>query len=191
MNILVGLGNPGRKYSKTKHNFGYWVVDELIKKRSLKLKAGKGDYLYAQYGESFLVKPTSYMNSSGIAVNQILSYYKASTEDLIIIYDDIDLPLGTIRFKLGGGSGGHKGIESVIYHLRTENFLRLKMGIASNLTMRPSEQYVLEPFPEEYDEDIKLSIHKACDGLKFLETNSVRETMNIFNEVNQGEQHNE
>ena len=120
--ILVGLGNPGDKYSRTKHNFGYRVIDSIIKKSSLKLKAGKGDYLYAQHGESFLVKPTSYMNSSGGAVNQILNYYKASVEDLVIIYDDIDLPLGTIRFKDKGGAAGHKGIENIIYQVGLKLF---------------------------------------------------------------------
>ena len=90
MKCYVGLGNPGDNYSLTKHNFGFWVIDNLVKQRFLKYKAGKGDYLYAQYGKSFLVKPTSYMNSSGVAINQILNYYKASTEDLIIIY--VNLP---------------------------------------------------------------------------------------------------
>ena len=148
--ILVGLGNPGDKYSTTKHNFGYWVIDSIIKKCSLKLKAGKGDYLYAQHGDSFLVKPTSYMNSSGLAVNQILDYYKASIEDLVIIYDDIDLPLGTIRFRDKGGPAGHRGIENIIYQLRSESFLRLRLGIAvEDLHMKPSEKYVLSPFPKE------------------------------------------
>ena len=101
--ILVGLGNPGTKYSSTKHNFGYWIIDSMIEKSSLKLKAGKGDYLYAKDGESLFVKPTSYMNNSGLAIKQVLDYYKASIEDLIVIYDDIDLPLGTIRFKDKGG----------------------------------------------------------------------------------------
>ena len=118
--ILVGLGNPGTTYSLTKHNFGYWVIDSIIKKSSLKLKAGKGDYLYAKDGDSLFVKPTSYMNNSGLAIKQILNYYKASIEDLIIIYDDIDLPLGTIRFKDKGGPAGHRGIENIIYQLKKQ-----------------------------------------------------------------------
>ena len=180
--IFVGLGNPGDKYSKTKHNFGYWIINSIIKKCSLKLKAGKGDYLYAQYGESFLVKPTSYMNNSGLAVNQILSYYKASVEDLIIIYDDIDLPLGSIRFKDRGGAAGHKGIENIIYQVRSESFLRLRLGIAlNNLKMRPSEKYVLSPFPKEYKEEINLVINKSIDSLEYLLDNGITKTMNKFN----------
>ena len=180
--ILVGLGNPGTKYSSTKHNFGYWIIDSMIKKSSLKLKAGKGDYLYAKHEESFLMKPTSYMNSSGLAIKQILNYYKASIEDLIIIYDDIDLPLGTIRFKDNGGPAGHKGVENIIYQLQSESFLRLRLGIAlDNYNMRPSEKYVLSPFPKEYNEEIDLVINKSIEGLEYLLDNGVTKTMNKFN----------
>ena len=180
--ILVGLGNPGTKYSTTKHNFGYWVIDSIIKKSSLKLKAGKGDYLYAKDGESLLMKPTSYMNNSGVAIKQILSYYKASIQDLIIIYDDIDLPLGVMRFKDKGGPAGHKGIENIIYQLQSESFLRLRLGIAvEGLRMRPSENYVLSPFPKEYKEEIDLVINKSVDGLAYLLDNGIVKTMNKFN----------
>ena len=180
--IFVGLGNPGDKYSNTKHNFGYWVINSMIKKCSLKLKAGKGDYLYAQHGESFLVKPTTYMNSSGVAIKQILDYYKASIEDLIIIYDDIDLPLGVMRFKDKGGPAGHRGLENVIYQLQSESFLRLRLGIAlDDLNMRPSEKYVLSPFPKEYNEEIDLVINQSIEGLEYLLNNGVAKTMNKFN----------
>ena len=180
--ILVGLGNPGTKYSSTKHNFGYWVIDSMIEKSSLKLKAGKGDYLHAKDGESLFVKPTSYMNNSGLAIKQVLDYYKASIEDLIVIYDDIDLPLGTIRFKDKGGPAGHRGIENIIYQLRSESFLRLRLGIAvEGLRMRPSENYVLSPFPKECNEEIDLVINKSIDGLDYLLNNDITKTMNKFN----------
>ena len=180
--ILVGLGNPGTKYSKTKHNFGYWVIDSIIKQRSLKLKAGKGDYLYAKDGESLFVKPTAYMNNSGLAIKQVLDYYKASIEDLIVIYDDIDLPLGTIRFKDKGGPAGHRGIENIIYQLRLESFLRLRLGIAvEGLRMRPSENYVLSPFPKECNEEIDLVINQSISGLEYLLNNDIIKTMNKFN----------
>ena len=180
--ILVGLGNPGDKYSTTKHNFGYWVIDSIVNKCSLKLKAGKGDYLYAQHNDSFLVKPTSYMNSSGVAIKQILNYYKSSVEDLIVIYDDIDLPLGTIRFKKNGSPGGHKGIESIIYHLKTDQFDRLKLGISlDGINMRPSEHFVLKPFPKQYYEDVQTVISKSVEALEYYFNNGITETMNQFN----------
>ena len=180
--IVVGLGNPGTKYSSTKHNFGYWVIDSIITKSSLKFKAGKGDYLYAKSGDLLFVKTTSYMNNSGVAIKQILNYYKASVEDLIIVYDDIDLPLGTIRFKDKGGPGGHRGIENIIYQLRSESFLRLRLGIAvEGLRMKPSENYVLSPFPKECKEDIDLVMAKSIDGLEYLLDNGITKTMNKFN----------
>jgi len=180
--IIVGLGNPGNKYSSTKHNFGYWVIDSIVKKSFLKLKVGKGDYLFAQKEESFLVKPTAYMNNSGIVIKQILNYYKASIDDLIIIYDDIDLPLGTIRFKDRGGPAGHRGIENIIYQLKSESFLRLRLGIAvENLRMRPSENYVLSPFPKEYKKEIDLVVNNSIDGLEYLLDNGITKTMNKFN----------
>jgi len=180
--ILVGLGNPGIKYSSTKHNFGYWVIDSIIKNSSLKLKAGKGDYLYSKDGDSLFVKPTSYMNNSGLAIKQVLDYYKASIEDLIIIYDDIDLPLGTIRFKDKGGPAGHRGIENIIYQLKSESFLRLRLGIAiEGCRMRPSENYVLSPFPKECKKDIELVINKSIEGLQYLLDNGITKTMNKFN----------
>ena len=105
-----------------------------------------------------------------------------SAPDLIIIYDDIDLPLGTIRFKDKGGPAGHRGIENIIYHLRSESFLRLRLGVAlDNFNMRPSEKYVLEPFPEEYNKEIDLVINQSIDGLEYLLNNGITKTMNEFN----------
>ena len=122
------------------------------------------------------------MNNRGVAIKQILNYYKASIEDLIIIYDDIDLPLGTIRFKDKGGPAGHRGIKNIIYQLRSESFLRLRLGIAvDGLRMRPSENYVLSPFPKGYKEDIDLVINKSIDGLDYLLNNDITKTMNKFN----------
>jgi len=180
--ILIGLGNPGEKYSATKHNFGFWVIDSIIKKCSLKIKAGKGDYLYAKYGDSFLVKPSSYMNNSGVAVKQILNYYKASNQELIIIYDDIDLPFGSFKFKDRGGAAGHRGVENIIYQLKSETFIRLRLGIAiDSLRMRPSEKYVLSPFPKKYGKEVDLVINNSIDGLEYLLDNGITKTMNKFN----------
>ena len=94
MKVIVGLGNPGSNYSSTKHNFGFWVVDNLVEQSSLKYKAGKGEYVFAQSNEYMFVKPTTYMNNSGIAIKQFLNFIKLDTSSLIIIYDDIDIDLG-------------------------------------------------------------------------------------------------
>jgi PTH1 family peptidyl-tRNA hydrolase len=182
MTVLVGLGNPGRNYSDTKHNFGFWVLDKFAEKRSLKFQAGKGDYLLVKSNDIALVKPTTYMNNSGIAVADYCRYFQNTPQELLVVYDDIDLPLGTLRFKPNGGSGGHKGMESIIYQLESEDFNRLRIGISAENEMGPSERYVLSPFPKDWKEKINEIIEKACDGIDYFLTHDMKETMNKFNE---------
>ena len=111
MNFIIGLGNPGDQYKSTKHNFGFWVLNKLIEDRSLKLKAGKGDYVFSKDNQCILVKPTTFVNNSGIAIKQILDYYdNIDISKLLVVYDDIDINLGNIRFKSSGEDGGHNGI---------------------------------------------------------------------------------
>ena len=184
MTILVGLGNPGRTYSDTKHNFGFWVLDRFAEKKSLIFQSGKGDYILAKEGNLICVKPTAFMNNSGRAVLDVKQFFKAESENFMVIYDDIDLPLGTIRFRDNGGAGGHKGIESIIYHLRSENFNRLRIGIATNDEMRPAEKFVLSPFEEDKKELVNEMIKKGYEGIEFYLTHEMNETMNQFNEKN-------
>lgn len=182
MNILVGLGNPGRKYSDTKHNFGFWILDLFTEKRSLTFQAGKGDYLMAKKGELVCIKPTTFMNTVGVSLLDVKQFFKVETENFLIIYDDIDLPLGTLRFRKSGGTGGHKGIESIIYQLQSVDFNRLRMGIATDDDMRPSEKYVLSPF-QKCEQKLKNEmIEKACEGLDYYLSHNMKETMNKFNE---------
>ena len=155
MTVLVGLGNPGRNYSATKHNFGFWVVDRFAEKNSLEFQAGKGDYLVARSGNLACVKPTTYMNSSGVAVADYFRYFQNSIEDFLVIYDDIDLSLGAMRFRPYGGAGGHRGVESIIYQVESEDFCRLKIGIAIGDVAEPAEKYVLSPFHKDHDEIIE------------------------------------
>jgi len=182
MTVLVGLGNPGRKYSDTKHNFGFWVVDRFAEKYSLEFQAGKGDFLYAKKGELICVKPTSFMNNSGVAVADYCRYFQNSIDNLLVIYDDIDLPLGILRFRPDGGAGGHRGVESIIYHMESEAFFRLRIGIAIGKVVEQSEQYVLSPFLKGHEEMIEEMIEKACDGIEYYLSHSIHETMNEFNE---------
>ena len=182
MNILVGLGNPGRKYSDTKHNFGFWVLNRFAEKRSLTFQAGKGDYLLAKKGNFICVKPTSFMNNSGMPVLDVKQFFKVEPEQFLVVYDDIDLPLGTIRFRDGGGTGGHKGIESIIYQTQNEKFNRLRIGIATDDNMRPAERYVLSPFRDEQKESVNEMIEKACEGIEYYLSHNIKETMNQFNE---------
>ena len=182
MHILVGLGNPGRKYSDTKHNFGFWVLNRFAEKRSLTFQAGKGNYLLAKKGDLICIKPTSFMNNSGMPVLDVKQFFKVEPEQFLVVYDDIDLPLGTIRFRDGGGTGGHKGIESIIYQTQNEKFNRLRIGIATDDDMRPAERYVLSPFRDEQKESVNEMIEKACEGIEYYLSHDIKETMNQFNE---------
>ena len=182
MNILVGLGNPGRKYSDTKHNFGFWILEKFAEKRSLTFQAGKGDYLLAKKGDLVCIKPTIFMNTIGVSLLDVKQFFKAETENFLVVYDDIDLPLGTLRFRKSGGTGGHKGIESIIYQLQSEDFNRLRMGIATDDDMRPSEKYVLTPFQNREEKLKNEMLEKACEGIDYFLSHDMKETMNKFNE---------
>ena len=185
MHILVGLGTPGRKYSDTKHNFGFWILNRFTEKRSLTFQAGKGDYLLAKKGDLICIKPTSFMNNSGMPVLDVKQFFKVEPNQLLVVYDDIDLPLGTIRFRDGGGTGGHKGIESIIYQIQSENFNRLRIGIATDDDMRPAERYVLNSFRDGQKEIVNDMIEKACAGIEYYLSHDIKETMNQFNEKTQ------
>ena len=183
MKLIVGLGNPGDNYRLTKHNFGFWIIDELVEQRSLKYKLGKGDYVFALDNDYMFLKPTSFMNNSGVAIKQALDYYK-NIDDIIIIYDDIDIELGQIRFRANGSDGGHNGIKSIIYQLNTDVFDRLKIGIATELNMRPSEVYVLKPFPKKYIDLVNEVIKYASDGINYYLNHDITSTMNNYNKRN-------
>ena len=182
MTILVGLGNPGRKYSDTKHNFGFWAIDRFAEKKSLIFQAGKGDYLLAKKEKLVCIKPTTFMNSSGTALLDVKQFFKVEPENFLIVYDDIDLPLGILRFRQSGGAGGHKGLKSIIYQLQSEDFNRMRIGIATKDDMKPSERYVLSPFQKRDEKIRNTMIEKACDGIDYFLTNKLKETMNKFNE---------
>ena len=148
MIAFVGLGNPGDKYATTKHNAGFWVVDELARRHNLQFKPGKGPYVFAQHSrrEVLLVKPTTYMNHSGDAVKDIAHRWNMLPADIHVVVDDVDLPLGAIRIRPKGGDGCHRGMENIIYQLRSDQFPRIRLGIATDENMRPAEKYVLKPF---------------------------------------------
>tara|TARA_B110000438_G_C15783462_1_gene637333 strand:- start:72 stop:635 length:564 start_codon:yes stop_codon:yes gene_type:complete len=182
VDVLVGLGNPGIEYSETKHNFGFWILNRFTEKSFLTFKAGKNDYIFAKKEDLICIKPTSYMNNSGRPIVDINNYFKTKIEDILVVYDDLDLPLGMIKFKENGGAGGHKGIESIIYQLKTEKFNRLRIGIATDDIMRPAEKYVLSPFNDRHKENVKIIIEKACEAIDYYLLHDMRETMNEFNE---------
>ena len=183
MQLVVGLGNPGRRYAGTRHNFGYRVVNRMAEVRQVAYLPGKGDYLYAELttGDSVLIKPTSFMNTCGTSVQEAMTFFGAALENTLVVFDDIDLPLGTLRFRSRGGAGGHKGVESIIYQLESEDFPRLRLGIASDVPMRPSEKYVLESFRPDDEPVVEEVVVRSLEGIEDCLANGIDSAMTRFN----------
>ena len=144
---------------------------------------GKGDYLYAELetGSPVLIKPTSFMNSCGVSVRDAMTFFKALPESTLVVFDDIDLPLGTLRFRSRGGAGGHKGVESIIYQLESEDFPRLRLGIASDAPMRPSEKYVLESFRPDDEPIVEDVVLRSLEGIDDYLAFGIDSAMTRFN----------
>ncbi len=181
MKVFVGLGNPGSEYANTKHNAGFWVVDELTRRWSIRFQPGKGAFVYAESKEVLLAKPITGMNASGVAVKEIVQQYGVDLENLHIIIDDVDLPLGTLRLRPKGGDGCHRGMESVIYHLGNTHFPRLRFGVAANDHKRPAEEYVLKPFKKNDQTEANIVIQTAADTIEYLLKEGMNRTMNRYN----------
>ena len=185
MKLIVGLGNIGDKYCMTRHNAGFMVLDRwtltegLSFKNEGKLKAYLSKIRYN--GEDILfAKPTTFMNLSGEAVRAIMDYYKIDLKDILIIYDDISLDLGRIRYRANGSDGGHNGIKSIIKHTGSKDFARLKIGIGPQPNI-PSENYVLQNFPKEQLDELKEVLDRAIESVKFYLDNGIEKTQNKYN----------
>jgi peptidyl-tRNA hydrolase, PTH1 family len=172
MRLIVGLGNPGREYAWTRHNLGWQVVAYLaeewripLSKKSLESVWGQG-----RVGREtvILAQPTTFMNLSGQAVSLLSSYFKLSPENLLVVHDDLDVPLWRIKIVERGGPGGHRGILSLISQLHTEEFLRVKLGIGRPPAMMPTENYVLSHFPAEEAENVTQLIERAAQAVVTL-----------------------
>ncbi len=184
MKIIVGLGNPGRTYLKTRHNMGFMVIDLLLNEFNVELneKKFKADYtIVNRLGKKFiLVKPQTFMNNSGEAVNQLMRYYNIDLENLVIIYDDLDLPCGKIRLREKGNDGGHNGLKSLNQHLGTKEYKRIRIGIDNN-QMIPRADYVLGKPSSEQQEDLSSALTRAKDAvIEFLD-HDFNTAMNKYN----------
>lgn len=165
--LIFGLGNPGKKYENTRHNVGSKAIDEL---ESLNLT------------NVVLIKPQTFMNESGKAVKSLIRQYKIKPDNLIVIHDDIDLPLGKIRIVENRGSAGHKGVESIIQTLKTKNFTRLRIGILPKSGKpRNPEDFVLQKFKKEEEKIIKEMIEKTVEAVEMIFEEGLEKAMNRFN----------
>lgn len=185
MKLIVGLGNIGPKYTFTRHNVGFMLADSIAINNNLEyrentrlkclmtnLRNGIDDYL--------IIKPTTFMNLSGEAVRAVMDYYKIPIEDILIVYDDLSLELGKIRFRTNGSDGGHNGIKSVLQHLGTQNVARLKIGIGPQPNI-PSEVFVLQNFTKEELEVLKSSLGNAKNGISCYFKEGITVAQNKYN----------
>ncbi|HZV11850.1 MAG TPA: aminoacyl-tRNA hydrolase [Candidatus Kapabacteria bacterium] len=188
MKLIVGLGNPGPRYTFTRHNIGWRVLDAIAVKEDIQFKPGKGDYLLARKmigkTDCAFIKPMTFMNDSGIAVAQALDIFRADPgRDILIILDEFQLPLGSVKLKAMGGDGGHNGLASILYYLETERVARLRCGIDKNFEDGRLVDYVLSPFTDDEEPIVEDMVTLARDtALGFATMGTVR-AMNTFNQL--------
>lgn len=181
--LVAGLGNPGPEYEHTRHNIGFLVVDRVaVDFRSTWEKSSKWGALLAKRGDSLLVKPMTYMNRSGQPLLMITQFYKIEPREILVVLDDLALPLGRLRLRANGGPGGHKGLESIIMQLGTEDIPRLRIGIGA-APREGAVDYVLSPFFEEERPLVRSTIDRAVNAVKCVIDNGLVSAMNTFNKT--------
>lgn len=185
MKLIVGLGNPGKRYERTRHNLGFLVVDRLARQHRVDVKKKLCDALVGEWrddGERIvLAKPQTFMNRSGLAVKGLLHEYYGTAEDLLVAYDDLDIPLGRIRIRARGSAAGHRGILSILENLGGAPFSRLRVGIG-----RPPEDvdpadYVLSPFDSEEAAELDKVVGRAAEALECFLRDGPRRAMEVYN----------
>lgn len=185
MKWIVGLGNPGPNYEKTRHNVGFMALDALAERHGLKFNQNKCKSVIAEGmiggTKTVLIKPMTFMNLSGEAVRAYMDYYKVSLEDMIVVYDDLDTIVGKIRLRYQGSAGGHNGIKSIIQHTGTQSFNRVRMGISRPEPGYAIVDYVLGTFPKKEREQLQHMVEETCDALEFSLGHTFEQTMAKFN----------
>lgn len=185
MKLVVGLGNPGAKYEQTRHNAGFWVIDNYADKHNVSIDKPKFNALLGEFqlaGEKIiLAKPMTYMNDSGLAVSQILNFYKMSLDELIVVVDDIEIELGTLRIRKKGGKGTHNGLKSIFNHLKNDDYVKIKLGVGKFMRDRNLADFVLDRPSKSDMEIINILIDKAVLSIDEIFNNSVDNAMNKYN----------
>lgn len=193
MKLIVGLGNPGEKYESTRHNIGRMVVDRIARERNVSWKEeSKHHASIAKSLEVCLVKPTTFMNACGVAVASVAAYYRILVQDIWVIHDDLDLPIGKIRIRTGGGSAGHNGIESIMRELKTDAFTRFRLGIGRGMeaTKKSSNKnfhrrfvidFVLSKFRSGEAGNLKHMVKRGAEAVSIALAHGLEKAMNRFN----------
>lgn len=183
--LIIGLGNPGLKYRKTRHNVGFLVVDLLAHQYGVRFKKGRGPYETAELniGDNsvILAKPLTYMNNSGQAAAELFHYFDIEPSHLLIILDEIELPLGRLRIRAQGTAGGHNGLDSIIRHLNTKSFARLRIGIGTEYAKMDMVKFVLSNFTRNEQKELKAILDRAADAVRCFIQDGVEKAMNSYN----------
>lgn len=189
--LIVGLGNPGAKYDRTRHNVGFMLVDELARSWQIDLADHKkfqgifGEGLGPHRDKIRLLKPQTYMNLSGQSIRAVVDWYKLSPESVLVVYDDMDLPLGRLRLRLSGSAGGHNGMKSTISHLGTQNFPRLRIGIGKPKTVAPADQdtvsHVLGQFSKSETAVLNEVLRLCEEAIALSLKQSTEKAMSLYN----------
>jgi len=189
MYLITGLGNPGIKYEKTRHNVGFDVIGEIIDKYNLKLKNYPKFQSYIAETQLsnekiILAMPLTYMNNSGLAVSRLSNFYKLPPENIIVIHDDIDLPFGKMRISFSSSAGGHNGVSSIIESLGTKKFIRVRVGIANeilNSQKIPAEKFVLQKFSIDETKSLSNKMPKYAEAVELIVKEGYEKAMALFN----------
>lgn len=186
MKVIAGLGNPDKKYARTMHNMGFMAVDRLAEELNIDFdkKGFKG--VYAEYtfgGEKFIIiKPQTYMNLSGECVREVLNFYKISPENLMVVYDDLDINIGSVRIRQKGSSGTHNGLRNIVLNVQSENFPRIRIGTKPERAGADIIDYVLSNIPKSEEEKFNSALNRAAGALKdYISGKSFDEIMRKYN----------
>ena len=187
--LVVGLGNPGEEYENTPHNLGFMVIDRLAESHAIRVSR-KENTSFVGLGETggkhvALAKPQTYMNLSGPAVRGLLERYELKPDRLIVVYDELDLPWGSLRIRLKGSAAGHKGVKSLIGSLGTNEFTRVRLGIDPGNPVK-GEQFVLAPFKRAQKQDVEETVGRAADAVEFIIAEGAAQAMTKYNRRAQG-----
>ncbi len=184
MVVIVGLGNPGKKYENTRHNMGFKAIDQLSEKWQIPVEKNKHQALVGEgrlHGEKvILVKPQTFMNQSGISVKSIVDYYQVPLEKLLIIYDDLDLSLGTVRIRKNGGAGTHNGMRSVVSHLGQKAFPRIRIGIGNKEEIS-MVQFVTGKISKEEEQILNQTVEQVAEAVDVILNHGIDKAMNRYN----------
>jgi PTH1 family peptidyl-tRNA hydrolase len=183
MKLVVGLGNPGRRYAGTRHNIGFDVLDRLTGRHGLEWESAPADALMTRWraAGALLAKPLTFMNLSGQAVGELLRFFKIDLADLLIVVDDVNLDLGRLRARAAGSAGGHNGLKSVIAHLGTEEFARLRIGVGRGDGRRDLADHVLATFEPDERTVVAGTVDRTADAVELFVAEGIGAVMNRFN----------